>query len=225
MAWHDSEMRSRTSRAFDAEAFLESTGIARKLATFRRADAIFSQGDSCNSVMYIQKGGVKLSVRSKTGREAIVAVLGPGEFFGEGALAGQPLRMGNATALTSSSILVLEKKTMLRLLHRKRELADRFIAHMLGTNIRIEEELLDQLFNHHEKRLARALLLLARYGMKDEPERVLPKMSRQTLARMVGTTSSNVDFFMKKFSRLGFIATDEDGLTINNSLLSVVLHE
>ena len=225
MPWHDSEMRSRNSRAFDAEAFLESTGIARKLATFGRADTIFSQGDACNSVMYIQKGGVKLSVRSKTGREAIVAMLGPGEFFGEGALAGQPLRMGDATALTSSTILVLKKKTMLRLLHKKRELADRFIAHMLGTNIRIEEDLLDELFNHHEKRLARALLLLARYGMNDEPERMLPKISRQKLATMTGTTRSKVDFFMKKFKRLGFIGADNDGLTINKSLLSVVLHE
>jgi len=217
-------MKTRNRRAFDAEAFLDSAGIARKLATFRRAQTIFSQGDVCDSVMYIQKGGVKLSVRSKTGREAIVAMLGPGEFFGEGALAGQPLRMGDATALTLSTIFVLRKKTMLRLLHKKRELADRFIAHMLGTNIRIEEDLLDHLFNDDEKRLARALLLLARYGMKDEPERVLPKMSSQKLATMTGTTRSNVDFFMRKFKKLGFIA-DDGGLTINNSLLSVVLHE
>ena len=217
-------MKSRSPRAFDAEAFLESAGIARTVATFRRAQTIFSQGDVCDSVMYIQKGGVKLSVRSKTGREAIVAMLGPGEFFGEGALAGQPLRMGDATALTLSTIFVLRKKTMLRLLHKKRELADRFIAHMLGTNIRIEEDLLDHLFSDHEKRLARALLLLARYGMKDEPERVLPKMSRQKLAKMAGTTGPNVDFFMRKFKKLGFIAED-GGLTINNSLLSVVLHE
>jgi CRP/FNR family transcriptional regulator, cyclic AMP receptor protein len=217
-------MKSRNWRTFDAEAFLDSAGIARKLATFRRGQTIFSQGDVCDSVMYIQKGGVKLSVHSETGREAIVAMLGPGEFFGEGALAGQPLRMGDATALTLSTIFVLRKRKMLRLLHKKRELADRFIAHMLGTNIRIEEDLLDHLFNDHEKRLARALLLLARYGMKDEPERVLPKMSRQKLAKMAGTTRSNVDFFMRKFKKLGFIA-DDGGLTINNSLLSVVLHE
>ena len=198
-------MRSTNTRAFDAQAFLDSAGIAKKVVTFRRAETIFSQGDVCDSVMYIRKGGVKLSVRSKTGREAIVAMLGPGEFFGEGALAGQPLRMGDATALTSSTILVLKKEKMLRLLHKKRELADRFIAHMLGTNIRIEEDLLGQLFTHDEKRLARALLLLARYGMKDEPERVLPKMSRQKLAKMAGTTRSKVDFFMKKFKKLGFI--------------------
>jgi CRP-like cAMP-binding protein len=151
-------------------------------------------------------------------------MLGPGAFFGEGCLAGQPLRMGNATALTSTTIVVLRKEKMVRLLHEQHQLADRFITHMLGTNIRIEEELLDQLFNHHEKRLARALLLLARYGMKDEPERVLPKISQQKLAKMAGTTPANVDFFMKKFKRLGFIA-DDHGLTINNSLLSVVLHE
>lgn len=217
-------MRAKRTRAFNAQAFLDSAGIAKKVVEYRRGETIFSQGDVCNSVMYIQKGGVKLSARSKTGREAVVAMLGPGEFFGEGSLAGQPLRMGNATALTSSAILVLKKERMIRLLHEQPDLADRFITHMLGTNIRIEEELLDQIFNHHEKRLARALLLLARYGMKDVPERVLPKVSRQTLAKMAGTTRSNVDFFMKKFKRLGFI-DDDGGLTINNSLLSVVLHE
>lgn len=217
-------MRSKSTHTFNAQAFLDSAGIAKKVVAYRRADTIFSQGDVGDSVMYIQKGGVKLSVRSKTGREAVVAMLGPGEFFGEGCLAGQPLRMGNATALTLSTILVLKKAKMVRLLHKQRELADRFIVHMLGTNIRIQEDLLDQLFNDQEKRLARALLLLARYGMKDEPERVLPKVSQQKLAKMAGTTRSNVDVFMKKFKRLGFI-DDGDGLTINHSLLSVVLHE
>jgi CRP-like cAMP-binding protein len=217
-------MKARNTRAFNAEAFLDSAGIPKKFATFQRAETIFSQGDVCDSVMYIQKGGVKLSVHSKTGREAVVAMLGPGEFFGEGCLAGLPIRMGAATAITASTILVLKKRKMLELLHSKRELADRFIAHMLGTNIRIEEDLLEQLFTHDEKRLARTLLLLARYGMKDEPERVLPKMSPQKLARMAGTTRSNVDFFMKKFKKLGFIE-DNGELTVNNSLLSVVLHE
>lgn len=217
-------MESKNPRQFNAQAFLDSAGIAPKGIAYPRAAAIFSQGDVCSSVMYIQKGSVKLSVRSSTGREAIVAVLGPGEFFGEGCLAGQPIRMGNATAMTPSRILVLKKEKMLRLLHEQPDLADRFITHMLGTNIRIEEDLLDQLFNHHEKRLARALLLLARYGMKDEPKRLLPKMSRQKLAKLAGITRSNVDFFMKKFERLGFIA-DDGGLTVNNSLLSVVLHE
>jgi CRP/FNR family transcriptional regulator, cyclic AMP receptor protein len=217
-------MRSKPTCAFNAQAFLDSAGIAKKVVAYRRSETIFSQGDVCDSVMYIQKGGVKLSVRSKAGREAVVAMLGPGEFFGEGSLAGQPLRMGNATALTLSAILVLKKEKMIRLLHEQPDLADRFITHMLGTNIRIEEDLLDQIFNHHEKRLARALLLLARYGMKDEPERVLPKVSPQRLAKMAGTTRANVNFFMKKFKRLGFI-DDDGGLTVNNSLLSVVLHD
>jgi CRP-like cAMP-binding protein len=218
-------MRSPNTRAFDAEAFLESTGIAKRFRTFRRGHIIFSQGDVSDSVMYIRTGNVKLSVRSATGREAVVvATLGSGEFFGEGALAGQPLRMGDATALTTSSILVLKKHTMLRLLRQKRELADRFIAHMLGRNIRIEEDLLGHLFNQDEKRLARALLLLARYGMQDEPARMLPTLSPKELARMARTTRSNVDFFMKKFKNLGFIS-DEGGLTVNSALLSVVLHK
>ena len=217
-------MKSKSAPIFNAQVFLDSAGFAKKVVTYRRAETIFSQGDAGDSVMYIQKGGVKLTVRSKTGREAVVAMLGPGEFFGEGCLAGQPLRMGNATALTLSAILVLKKEKMVRLLHKQPELADRFITHMLGTNIRIEEDLLDQLFNHHEKRLARALLLLARYGMKAEPERVLPNISQQKLAELTGTTRSNVDFFMKKFKRLGFI-DDEHGLKVNNSLLSVVLHD
>jgi CRP-like cAMP-binding protein len=217
-------MESKSPRQFNAQAFLNSAGIAPKGVAYPRGAPIFVQGDACTSVMYIQKGSVKLSVRAKTGREAIVAVLGPGEFFGEGCLAGQPVRMGNATAQVASRILVIKKEKMLRLLHEQPDLADRFITHMLGTNIRIEEDLLDQLFNHHEKRLARALLLLARYGMKAEPERLLPKISRQKLASLAGITRSNVDFFMKKFERLGFIAHD-GGLTVNNSLLSVVLHE
>jgi CRP/FNR family cyclic AMP-dependent transcriptional regulator len=217
-------MESKNPRQFNAQAFLDSAGIAPKGVAYPRAAPIFMQGDVSASVMYIQKGSVKLSVRSKTGREAVVAVLGPGEFFGEGCLAGQPVRMGNATAMVPSRVLVLKKEKMLRLLHQEPDLADRFITHMLGTNIRIEEDLLDQLFNHHEKRLARALLLLARYGMKAEPERLLPKISREKLAKLAGITRSNVDFFMRKFERLGFIA-DDHGLTVNNSLLSVVLHD
>jgi CRP/FNR family transcriptional regulator, cyclic AMP receptor protein len=217
-------MGPKSPRQFNAQAFLDSSGIASKGAAYRRGATIYTQGDVCTSVMYIQDGRVKLSVRSKTGKEAVVAVLGPGEFFGEGCLAGQPTRMGNATAVIPSRILVIRKKRMLRLLHQQPDLADRFITHMLGTNIRIEEDLLDQLFNPHEKRLARALLLLARYGMKDEPERLLPKTSRQKLAKLAGITPSNVDFVLKKFQRLGFISND-GGLTVNTSLLSVVLHE
>jgi CRP/FNR family transcriptional regulator, cyclic AMP receptor protein len=217
-------MKSTRTRTFNAQAFLDSAGIAKTIVEYRRGEGIFSQGDASDSVMYIQKGGVKLSVRSETGREAVVAMVGPGDFFGEGCLAGQPARMGSATAITSTTILVLKKAKMVRLLHKQPELADRFIAHMLGTNIRIEEDLTNQLFNHDEKRLARTLLLLARYGKQDKPQRILPHMSQQKLAKMVGTTHAKVAFFMKKFKRLGFIE-DDGGLTINKSLLSVVLHD
>ncbi len=216
--------RGTANSGFDAQAFLDSAGVAKTVLTYRRAEPIFEQGDVSDSVMYIQKGGVKLSVVSDAGREAVVAMLGPGEFFGEGALAGQPLRMGGATALTPTTILELKREKMLRLLHSQPDLADLFITHMLDTNIRIEEDLLRHLFNHDEQRLAQTLLLLARYGMEEEPVRVLPKLSPQKLAKMAGTTRFKVDYFLKKFKRLGFI-DDEAGLRVNNSLLSVVLHE
>jgi CRP-like cAMP-binding protein len=217
-------MTARRNGAFNARAFLESSGIERKIVDYERADAIFTQGDPCDHVMYIQKGGVKLSVLSKAGREAVVAMLGPGEFFGEGCLAGQPVRMGTATATTESTILLIDKNQMVRLLHKQHALSDRFIAHMLARNIRIEEDLIDQLFNSSEKRLARTLLLLARYGKHDKPVRAVPPISQATLAEMVGTTRSRVNFFMKKFQRLGFIDYT-DGLKVNNSLLTVVLHD
>jgi len=175
-------------------------------------------------VLYIRSGGVKLSVLSKAGREAVVAMLGPGDFFGEGCLAGQPVRMGSASAITPSVILRITKGKMVRLLHRQHSMSDRFIAHMLARNIRIEEDLVDQLFNSSEKRLARTLLLLARYGKHDEPVRAVPPISQGTLAEMVGTTRSRVNFFMKKFQRLGFIDYAH-GLKVNNSLLTVVLHD
>jgi CRP/FNR family cyclic AMP-dependent transcriptional regulator len=217
-------MTVKRNGAFNARAFLESSGIARKIVEYQRADAIFTQGDPCDHVMYIQQGGVKLSVLSKAGREAVVAMLGPGEFFGEGCLAGQPVRMGTATATTESTILQVDKDQMVRLLHKQHALSDRFIAHMLARNIRIEEDLIDQLFNSSEKRLARTLLLLARYGKHDRPVRAVPPISQATLAEMVGTTRSRVNFFMKKFQRLGFIDY-ADGLKVNNSLLTVVLHD
>ncbi len=176
--------------------------------------------------MYIQEGGVKLSVLSKTGREAVVAMLGPGDFFGEGCLAGQPYRMGSAIAITPSVVLLVAKDRMVKLLHRQHAMSDRFISHMLARNIRIEEDLVDQLFNSSEKRLARTLLLLARYGKQDKPTRVVPKISQETLAEMIGTTRSRVNFFLNKFKRLGFIEYDGDlPFKINNSLLSVVLHD
>jgi CRP-like cAMP-binding protein len=210
---------------FEAQTYLESAGAARRVATYRRAEVIFSQGDPCDSVMYLRKGSVKLSVLSHAGKEAVVAVLGPGDFFGEGALAGQPLRMGTATAMTASTVLVIEKDAMIRLLHEEHAFSDRFIEYMLARNVRIEADLVDQLFNSSEKRLARTLLLIARYGRQDNPQRALPKISQETLAEMVGTTRSRVNFFMNKFRKLGFIDYNGGSLQINSSLLSVVLHD
>jgi CRP/FNR family cyclic AMP-dependent transcriptional regulator len=217
---------ARAVPAFNAQAFLDSSGLAKNVVVHAAGKTIFAQGDRCDGVLYIQEGSVKLSVLSKTGREAVVAMLGPGDFFGEGCLAGQPVRMGIATAMTSSTIRCLPQKQMGRLLHREHAMSDRFIAHMLTRNIRIEEDLIDQLFNSSEKRLARALLLLARYGTLDKPIRAVPRVSQETLADMIGTTRSRVNFFLNKFRRLGFIAYNGDlPMTINNSLLSVVLHD
>jgi CRP-like cAMP-binding protein len=174
--------------------------------------------------MYLQSGGVKLTVVNEVGKEAVVAILGPGDFFGEGSLAGQSVRMGTATAITPTTVLVIEKSEMFKVLHAEHGFSDVFIRFMLARNIRIEEDLIDQLFNSSEKRLARTLLLLARYGKEDRPHGVLPKMSQETLAEMVGTTRPRVNFFMNKFRKLGFIKYN-GGLQINTSLLSVVLHE
>jgi CRP-like cAMP-binding protein len=217
-------MASKQKGTFNAQTFLDSAGVARTIVEYRRADVIFTQGDPCESVLYIQKGGVKLSVLSRTGREAVVAMLGPGDFFGEGCLAGRPVRMESATAITGSAILFVKKDKMVRLLHQQHALSDRFIAHMLARNLRIEEDLIDQLFYSSEKRLARKLLLLAQSGKQDASARVVPKISQETLAEMVGTTRSRVNFFMKKFQRLGFIDY-KDGLKVHNSLLTVVLHD
>jgi CRP/FNR family transcriptional regulator, cyclic AMP receptor protein len=211
---------------FNAQLFLEAAGAAKTSVQYGRGESIFSQGDVCKDVMYIQAGGVKLSVLSKNGKEAVVAMLGPGDFFGEGCLAGQPLRMGSATAITPSEILLVAKGKMLRLLHQEHSMSDRFIAHMLTRNIRIEEDLIDQLFNSSEKRLARTLLLLARYGKQEKPDRAVPKISQETLASIVGTTRSRVNFFLNKFKRLGFIEYNGDvPLKVNSSLLTVVLHD
>jgi CRP-like cAMP-binding protein len=209
---------------FDVRAFLGSAGVARRATRFARGAVVFAQGTQATSVFFLQDGAVKLSVLSSTGREAVVAVLGPGDFFGEGCLAGQTLRMGTATAVTPTSVLRIQKRDMVRALHERSDFSDRFIAHMLVRNIRIEEDLVDQLFNSSEKRLARTLLLLARYGKEDLTHRVLPKLSQETLAEMIGTTRSRVNFFMNKFRKLGFIEYN-GGLKINSSLLSVVLHE
>jgi CRP/FNR family cyclic AMP-dependent transcriptional regulator len=212
--------------AFNVQAFLDSAGVAKSIVHYARGDAIFTQGDACEHVMYIQSGGVKLSVLSKTGREAVVAMLGPGEFFGEACLAGQRFRRGSATAITPSAILRVGKEKMVRLLHKQHAMSDRFITHMLARNARVEEDLIDQLFNSSEKRLARALLLLARYGKQNKPARVVPKVSQETLAEMIGTTRSRVNFFLNKFKKLGFIEYADDlPLKVNSSLLSVVLHD
>jgi CRP/FNR family cyclic AMP-dependent transcriptional regulator len=211
---------------FNAQAFLDSSGISKTVVEYGRGATIFTQGDLCDAVLYIQSGRVKLSVVSKAGREAVVGVLGPGDFFGEGCLAAQAVRMGSATALTPSVILPVGKEQMMRLLHKQTAMADRFIAHMLARNIQIEEALTDQLFNSSEKRLARTLLRLARNGNPGEPARVEPPMPQATLADMVGTTRERVNFFLNKFKRLGFIEYKRnDTFTINSSLLSGVLDD
>ncbi len=217
-------MKPDRKRAFDIQAFLDAAGVARKVVEYQDRDVVFSQGDPCDAVMYIQEGGVRLSVLSKTGKEAVVAMLGPGNFLGEGALAGQPVRMGTATAVAKSTILTIDKQRMIRLLHSQPDFSDRFIAYVLARNVRVEADLVDQLFNSSEKRLARALLLLARYGKEEKPHRVLPKISQETFAEMVGTTRSRVNFFMNKFRKLGFIEYNGE-LKVNDSLISVVLHD
>jgi CRP-like cAMP-binding protein len=214
------------SAPFNVQAFLDSAGIAKTLTEHSRGEAIFMQGDPCEHVFYIQRGGVKLSVTSHSDKEAIVAMLGPADFFGEGCLAGQTVRMDSATALTPCAILAIDKAKMAEVLHDQQAMSDRFISHILSRNIRFEEDLVDQLFNSSEKRLARALLLLAQYGTKDQLTRDVPKMSQASLAKIVGTTRSRVNFFLNKFKKLGFIEYDGDvPLKINSSLLSVVLHD
>jgi CRP/FNR family transcriptional regulator, cyclic AMP receptor protein len=219
-----SKTKLKKKLAFDAQAFLDSAGVARKVNAFKKAEVVYSQGDAAQCVMYIQEGGVKLTVVNEVGKEAVVAILGPGDFFGEGCLAGQSVRIGTATAITPCTVLVIEKGEMFKVLHEQHALSDRFIKFMLARNIRIEEDLVDQLFNSSEKRLARTLLLLARYGQEDQPHGILPKMSQETLAEMIGTTRPRVNFFMNKFRKLGFIKYNGK-LQINTSLLSVVLHE
>ena len=217
----------KSGSTFDAQTFLDSAGITKKIVEYRPLAVIFSQGEPADSILYIQTGAVRLSVVSQSGKEAIVGMLGPGDFVGEGALAGQPVRIGTATAVSSTTALVVPKKQMVQLLHDEPAFSTRFIEFMLSRNIRIEEDLIDQLFNSSEKRLARTLLLLARYSMVDKPQGVhgvLPKLSQEMLAEMIGTTRSRVNFFMNKFRKLGFIEYN-GGLKINTALLSVVLHD
>ena len=216
-------VKPKSRRGFDVETYLESTGPARKVVKYRRGEIVFSQGDSADDVRYIQKGAIKLSVLSRIGKEAIVAMLSPGDFFAEGALAGQSVRIGTATAVVASTVLIIEKEAMARLLHEEPAFSDRFISYMLARNMRIEADLVDQLFNSSEKRLARTLLLLARFGQSN-PQRTLPKISQETLAEMIGATRTRVNFFMNKFRKLGLIEYN-GGLKINSSLLSIVLHD
>jgi CRP/FNR family cyclic AMP-dependent transcriptional regulator len=219
--------KSRSNRkidSFDAQDFLDTAGVARKISEYRRNESIYLQGDVAGTVMYVQKGGVKLSVVNGSGKEAVVAMFGPTDFFGEGCMAGQTLRMGTTTAVTPTTLLVIQKDELLRVLHAEHKLSDHFISYMLAHNIRVEEDLIDQLFNSSEKRLARTLLLLARYGKQEQPDRILPRVSQETLASMVGTTRSRVNFFMNKFRKLGFIEYNGK-IKVNKSLLTVVLHE
>jgi CRP/FNR family cyclic AMP-dependent transcriptional regulator len=217
--------KSSKKHTFNAQTFLDSAGVARKPVEYGGSEKVYSQGDPAAKVMYIQKGGVKLSVVNDTGKEAVVAVLGRDDFVGERCLAGMPFRMETATAITPTTLLVIEKNEMIRVLHAEHAFSDRFVSYMLIRNIRIEEDLIDQLFNSSEKRLARTLLLLARYGKEPQPEKMLPKVSQEMLSEMIGTTRSRVNFFMNKFKKLGFIKYNNGGLQIHSSLLSVVLHE
>jgi len=219
-----SKSKAKVVCSFDAQAFLDSAGVSRKIVHYRRSEKIYSQGDQASSVMYIQNGGVKLSVVNEVGKEAVVGILGPGDFFGEGCLAGQRICMGTATAITPTSILVIEKNEMMRVLRTEHALSDLFMTYILSRNIRIEEDLIDQLFNSSERRLARALLLLARYGRESQPLKMVPKVSQEMLAEMIGATRTRVNFFMNKFRKLGFISYN-GGLQVHNSLLSVVLHD
>jgi len=212
------------SPTFDVQLFLDSAGLGRKVTKFRGEETVFAQGDPANNVMYIQEGGVKLTVVNETGKEAVVAILGPGDFFGEGCLAGQSIRLATATTIALTTVLEIEKHEVMRVLHEEHEFSDRFIAYTLARNARVEEDLIDQLFNSSEKRLARTLLLLARYGAQDQPQKVIPNVSQETLAEMIGTTRSRVNFFMNKFRKLGFIQYNGE-IHVNKSLLSVVLHD
>jgi len=217
-------MASKQSPSFDPKSFLAKIGEGRSIGKYRKDRIVFSQGDSADAVFYIQQGKVKVTVLSEQGKEAVVAMQGPDEFCGEGCLAGQPRRMATATAMTECEIMRLEKGAIIRVLHDEPAFSEMFVAHLLARTIRVEEDLVDQLFNSSEKRLARALLLLANFGKEGRPEPIIAKVSQETLAEMIGTTRSRVSHFMNKFRQLGFI--DYNGtMEVHSSLLSVVLHD
>jgi len=215
---------TKKAREFDPNTFLATIGDGRKMVLVSKKKTVFVQGDDADAVFYIQKGKVRLTVVSKTGKEATIGIVNEGNFFGEGALAGQILRMGSAAAMTDCELLRIDKRAMMSALHREHALSDMFVAYLLARNIRYEEDLVDQLFNSSEKRLARVLLLLARFGKEGVPETVVPKISQETLAEMVGTTRSRVSYFMNRFRKLGFIHYN-GGLQVHSSLLNVVLHD
>jgi CRP/FNR family transcriptional regulator, cyclic AMP receptor protein len=219
-----SKRKSMQKTAFNAQAFLDSAGVARKIVEYRKSQKIYSQGDSAKNILYIQNGRIKLSVVNEVGKEAIVAILAPDDFFGEGCLAGQNVRIGTATAITPTTLLVIEKNEMIRVLHAEHAFSDRFVSYMLTRNIRIEEDLVDQLFNSSEKRLARLLLMMANFGKEGRPETIIAKISQETLAEMVGTTRSRINVFMNKFRQLGFIEYD-GAIHVHSSLLNVVLSD
>jgi len=216
--------KPKEKNAFNTQSSLDSTSLVTRSVEYQTSEIIYTQGDPTTAVLYIQRGSVKLSVVNPAGKEAVAAILGTGDFFGEGGIAGQSVRVRTATAMTPTTLLVIEKKEMIRGLHTDHEFSDRFISFMLSRNIRAEEDLIDQLFNSTEKRLARALLLLAHYGSQDPPEPSLPKISQEMLAEMIGTTRSRVNFFMRRFTKRRFIGYD-GGLHINPSLLNFVLHD
>jgi CRP/FNR family cyclic AMP-dependent transcriptional regulator len=218
-------MSVKKKRDFDLKAFLATIGEGRKFVLVPKKQTIFAQGDPSDAVFYIQNGKVKLTVVSNDGKEATIGILSESDFFGEGCLAGQSRRMASATALTDAAVLRIEKSAMMRVLHREHTLSDMFVAYLLARNIRFEEDLVDQLFNSSEKRLARILLLLAHFGKEGTPETVVPKIGQETLAEMVGSTRSRVSFFMNRFRKLGFIDYNSDGLQVHSSLLNVVLHD
>jgi len=210
---------------FDPRKFLATIGNGRRVVAFPKKETIFAQGDAADAVFYIQAGKIRLTVVSKIGKEATLGILGEGQFFGEGSLAGQALRMGSATAMTNCELLRIDKKAMMLALHREHAFSDLFVAYLLARNIRYEEDLVDQLFNSSEKRLARLLLLFAHFGKEGTPETVIPKISQETLADMIGTTRSRVSFFMNRFRELGFLDYGRSGLKVHSSLLNVVLHD
>jgi len=216
---------AKKTRDFDPQEFLATIGTGRKVVAFTAKERVFAQGDPAGDVFYIQQGKVRLTVVSKIGKEATLGILSEGDFFGEGGLAGQPLRMGSATAMTDCEFLRIDNKAMVLALHREHTFSDLFVAYLLARNVRYEEDLVDQLFNSSEKRLARVLLLLAHFGKEGVPETVIPKISQETLAEMVGTTRSRVSFFMNRFRKLGFVEYGGTGLQVHSSLLNVVLHD